>query len=318
MLVSFLQGFNVARSCKEEFGVSLWRCPSFLFVIMGFFVMTAVVVAYVIANYYSAEPELSALLALGTAAITLIFGNIILHSFSRVVEVSKMKSQFLNLISHQLLTPLTALKWSVNALENEKASSTQEELRELFGIIKQNSNTMIQMVNTLLDISRIENGKLKLNFEKCDIVKIVKESIAAHDEAMKTKQGGITYACDPGVSFVYADMARLKVAVQQLLDNAVKYSRVGSTISVALRLGGSGIVFEVKDAGMGIPKAEHKNLFGKFFQGSSGMVSERKGLGIGLFIAKFIIEASGGNIDFESQEGVGSKFWFSLPVYQKD
>ena len=317
METGFLANLNVRRQCKEQFGVSVLRCPIFLFIVMGVVVIASVLAAYVVANYYNANPELSALLALATAALILILGNIILHGITKVVELSKMKSQFLNLISHQLLTPLTALKWSVNALETENVVQTKAEQGELLSIIKQNSNVMIQTVNTILDISRLESGKLKLNFEKCDIAKVVEDGIASHADAAREKQSAITYTRDPGVTFVYADQARLKVAVEQLLDNAVKYSRTGSAISVALRMAGSVVVFEVKDAGAGIPKAEHKNVFGKFFRGSRGMMSETRGLGVGLFVAKYIVEASGGSINFESQEGVGSKFWFSLPAYNK-
>ncbi len=318
MKTGFLENFNVRHQCKEQFGVSVWHCPTFLFIIMGLIVMISILAAYLIASRFNADPEMSALLALGTAALMLIVGNIILHSVTKVVEVSKMKSQFLNLISHQLLTPLTALKWSVNALETEHVAQTKLEQDELLSIIKHNSNTMIQMVNTILDISRLEIGKLKLNFEKCDIAKIVKECIASREGAiMAEKKGLISYREEPGITPVNADYGRLKVAVEQLLDNAVKYSMVGTTIAVVLRPVGNTVVFEVKDAGIGIPKAEYKNIFGKFFRGSRGMMSETKGLGIGLFVAKFIIEASGGSINFESQEGVGSKFWFSLPAYAK-
>ena len=114
---------------------------------------------------------------------------------------------------------------------------------------------------------------------------------------------------------VYADSARLKVVIQQLLDNAIKYSKPGTSISVTLRTEGTAAIVNVEDTGRGIPKAEHKNIFGKFFQGATSDTDETKGLGVGLFIAKSIIEASGGKMDFKSEEGVGSTFWFALPLH---
>ena len=176
MASSFLRALNVRQSCKEEYGVSIWRCPTFLFIVIGFIVALSIITAYLVASRYSSEPELSALLALGTAAITFMLGHIILHGITKVIEISKMKSQFLNLISHQLLTPLTVVKWSVNALEDPAIVSSPQEQQDLLKNIKVNSNILIQTVEALLDVSRLETGKLRLNFEKCDIAKIIPET----------------------------------------------------------------------------------------------------------------------------------------------
>lgn len=315
MASSFLRALNVRRLCKEEYGVSIWRCPIFLFIVIGFIVILSIITAYVVASRYGSDPELSALLALGTATITFILGYIILHSITKVVEVSKMKSQFLNLISHQLLTPLTVVKWSVNALEDPAIISSLQERQDLLGNIKANSNILIQTVEALLDVSRLETGKLRLNFEKCDIVKIIKQGVVTHQNAADTKNVKIVYEGTGEEPFVYADSARLKVVIQQLLDNAIKYSRSDTSITVTLRTEGNKAIVNVEDTGKGIPQAEHKNIFGKFFRGTTSDTDEAKGLGVGLFIAKSIIEASGGKIDFKSKEGVGSTFWFALPLY---
>lgn len=315
MASSFLRALNVRRSCREEFGVSVWRCPTFLFIVMGFIVILAVVVAYIIASRYSSDPELSALLALGTAAITFTLGHIILHTITKVVEVSRMKSQFLNLISHHLLTPLTVVKWSVNALEDPAIVSSPQERQDLLGNIKANSNMLIQTVEALLDVSRLETGKLRLNFEKCDIAKIIKQGIVAHQDAADSRNVKIIYEEKGGEFFVHADSARLKVVIQQLLDNAIKYSKPDTSISVTLHTEGNKAILNVEDTGEGIPQAEHKNIFDKFFRGTTSDIDEAKGLGVGLFIAKSIIEASGGNIGFKSKEGVGSTFWFALPLH---
>ncbi len=315
MAFQFLSTLNLRRTCKDDYGVSLWRCPSFLFIVFGFIVILSISAAYVVGTRFSAEPELSALLALGTATITFILGQIILQGITKIVQVSKMKSQFLNLISHQLLTPLTVVKWSVNALEDQSAVLNLQEQQELLRNIKSNSNILIQTVESLLDVSRLETGKLRLNFEKCDIAKIIEQGVVSHQNAADTRDVKIIYEVIDKELFIYADVARLKVVVQQLLDNAIKYSRPYTSISVTLKKEGNMAVLNVEDTGKGIPQAEHKNVFGKFFRGTTIDNAEVRGLGVGLFIAKSIIEATGGKIYFKSQEGIGSTFWFMLPLY---
>lgn len=315
MVCKVLRRFNLARQCREEFGVSLWRCPSFLFVLMGLVVILSTLIAYYVANRYNQEPEMSALLAIGTTTTTLIIGHFVVQSFSRLVEVGKLKSQFLNIISHQLLTPLTAMKWSINTLESEGAVCDTEKQKEMYGIIKENSNKMINMVNTLLDISRIETGKVTMNVEPFDIGETTKKIIAMKSNDLKERHCSISFTSDPILPQVMGDPIRTRMVIENLIDNAIKYSRENTTITITAGKEGGAVVFSIQDSGVGIPAHEHKNIFQKFFRASNETTSQTKGLGLGLYLVKFIIEASGGAIRFESQEGVGSKFWFSLPAH---
>ena len=317
MFHTLLERFNITRQCREVFGVSLWRCPSFLFVLMGFVVILSTLIAYYIANRYNKEPEISALLAMGTTAVTFIIGHFVVQSFSRVVEVSRLKSQFLNIVSHQLLTPLTALKWSVNTLESEDATCDAKKQKEIQDIIKESSNKMINIVNTLLDITRIETGKVKIIGEPFNIVETTKKIIALRKNDLEARQCSITFSSDPVLPLVKGDPIRTRMVIENLIDNAIKYSKNNASIIIAITQEGGNVIFSIQDFGVGIPAHEHKNIFQKFFRASNEMVNETKGLGLGLYLVKFIIEASGGSIRFESQEGVGSKFWFSLPACDK-
>lgn len=282
---------------------------------MGTVVILSTLIAYFIASRYGKEPEVSALLAMGTTAVTFIIGHFVVQSFSQLVEVNRLKSQFLNIISHQMLTPLTALKWSVNMLEGEGAVCDAQKQKEIHGIIKENSNKMISVVNTLLDISRIETGKVKLNFEPFDIVETTKRIIALRKTDLEARHCTIEFASDPGLPRVMGDPVRTRLAIENLVDNAIKYSKNSASIIITLAQEGNNVVFSIQDSGVGIPAHEHKNIFQKFFRSSNEMESQTKGLGLGLYLVKFIIEASGGAIRFESREGIGSRFWFSLPAH---
>ena len=314
MLCGFLSKLNLARQCREDFNVSIWRCPTFLFILMGAVVMISILTAYFISNKYGQEPEMTALLVLFTTAITFTIGHIIVRSFSLVVEANHLKSQFLNIASHQLLTPLTALKWSVNALDNETIASDAGKQKEMLGILQENNNKMINLVNGLLDISRMENGKVRMSPEKFDIVKTVKKLVSLKENELAKKQNKVEFSSEKDSFWVMADPARTKMAVEHLIDNAIQYSRQSESIFLNIKEKDGRVIFEIQDRGIGIPARERKRIFGKFFRARNASDVQRKGLGLGLFLAKFIIEASGGEINFESEEGVGSKFWFSLPA----
>ena len=314
MLCGFLSKLNLVKQCKEDFNVSVWRCPTFLFILMGVVVMVSILAAYFISNKYNQEPEITALLALFTATVTLVIGHIIVRSFSLVVEANHLKSQFLNIASHQLLTPLTALKWSVNALANETIASDVKKQKEMLDILQENNNKMINLVNGLLDVSRMENGKVHMSREKFDIVEIARNLVSSKENELAKKQNKVEFSTGNNSFFVMADPTRTKIAVEHLIDNAIQYSRQGENIFLNIKEKDGKIVFEIQDKGIGIPARERKRIFGKFFRARNASSVQQKGLGLGLFLAKFIIESSGGEINFESEEGVGSKFWFSLPA----
>lgn len=305
---------NLPKQCKEEFNVSVWRCPTFLFTLMGVVVIFSILIAYFIANNYGQDPEITALLVLFTAAFTFTIGHIIIRSFATVIEASRLKSQFLNIASHQLLTPLTALKWSMCALGTDNVSSDIKKQKEMLFIIQENTNKMINLVNGLLDVGRMENGAIRLNPEKVDMVKTVNDIVASKADELAKKKNRIEIVNEKEAMWARADLVRLKIAMESLIDNAIQYSRYNDVISLALKTEGDKIIFEIADKGIGIPARELKHIFGKFFRAGNASVYQQKGLGLGLFLTKFIIEASGGEIDFESKEGVGSKFWFSLPT----
>ena len=314
--MSFLSKLNLAKQCKAEFNVPVWKCPTFLFILMGLIAIVSILTAYLVAANYGSAPEVGALSSLVSAAIILILGHVIIQSFTRVIEVDRLKSQFLNIVSHQLLTPLTSLKWSVSMLETESLKPDKEKLEEAYGMIRDNSNKMIHIINALLDVSRIETGKVIITPERVDVLKVTRDVLASRKGELESQRHRLELKADENLPAVRGDTARVKMAMENLVDNAIKYSKPDSPIFVSLWAQGGSVVFEIRDTGVGIPMHEHKHIFRKFFRSANELSLQTKGLGVGLYLVKFIIEALGGSVDFESQEGVGSTFWLSLPVHK--
>jgi signal transduction histidine kinase len=284
---------------------------------MGFVVIGAILTSYFLSKTYNIDPEIQALLALFVAFVTFTIGHFVVQSFSKLAEASMLKSQFLNIISHQLLTPLSALKWSLNLLNSENVKVPQEEKAELFSIINKSNENMINIVNSLLDVSRIDVGKIKLDMSEVDIVKIVKEVMKERKNEAGFKDTNFKFEIEDDLPTVYTDEIRMKVVIDNLIGNAIKFNKMGKDIIIELFREKNNIVFSVEDFGIGMTKMEKKHIYSKFFRGKNIFRYQTKGFGLGLFTAKFIIDASGGELNFESKEDVGSRFWFSLPIYKK-
>ncbi len=312
----FFEKFNFLRQCRD-FKVPLYRCPIFLFLVMGFVVIGAILISYFLSRTYNLDPEIQALLALFVAFVTFTIGHFVVQSFSKLAEASMLKSQFLSIISHQLLTPLSALKWSLNLLNSENVKVPQEEKAELFSIIEKSNESMINIVNSLLDVSRLDLGKIKLDKSEVDLEKIVREIIKARKDEAEFKNTNFILEIEESLPKIYTDKIRIKVALDNLIGNAIKFNKLGKDIIIELFKEGNKVTFSVEDFGVGMTKIEKKHIYSKFFRGENIFRYQTKGFGLGLFTAKFIIDASGGKLNFESKEDIGSRFWFSLPIYKK-
>lgn len=309
---------NVIGQCKK-FRVSLWACPTFLFLLMGLVVIGAMMITYFLAKNYNLEPEAQALVVLITATITFIIGHFIVRSFDNLLEINKLKTRFLDIISHQMLTPLSSMKWALSLLKQDDTHFSEEEKNEFFGIIKQSSDDMINIINSLLDVSRIDTGRIKLNITEFNLQDVVEEVMQKRANDVKIKEASVILDFEKNIPNVIADPMRIKVVVDSLIDNAVKFGKQGSGIIIQLYQDKNRVVFSVQDFGVGISKKERKHLFKKFFRSDEKAVRlQTKGFGLGLYVAQFIVEACGGKIDFESEEGIGSKFWFYLPTVNKN
>ena len=281
---------------------------------MGAVTIAAMLGTYFIATYLSEEPQVVALIVLLTAVIIFTIGYFIINSFSYLAEANRMKSEFVSITSHQLRTPLSAAKWSLNLLMDEKVCPLGSKEMEYLDIIKNSNERMIKLVNDLLDVSRIEQKRLDLKIQKFSLAKIIQDFIT---EAAPMAQGhGISLDLEVKANLpdAWADPSRIRLVVQNLIDNAVKYSNEKSAVKIKLGQTNGFLKFEARDNGVGIPERQKDQIFQKFFRSENVKKHQTDGTGLGLFIAKAIVEASGGKIGFVSEEGKGSTFWFTVPI----
>ena len=242
---------------------------------------------------------------------------VVLHDISREKMVEKIKSEFVSLAAHQLRTPLSAIKWTLKMLLDGDLGEITEEQRDFIEKTYQSNERMIGLINDLLDITRIEEGRYLSKPVLASFEEIVTSVLDFCQQEIIRKEINLELE-KPQIKLPQAsmDVEKIKLVVQNLIENAIKYTPLGGkiTVSVGYREDKKEIIFSVKDTGVGIPEDQQSRVFTKFFRGANVMRMETEGSGLGLFISKNIIEAHGGKIWFESKEGQGTTFYMVLPV----
>lgn len=243
-----------------------------------------------------------------------IYGSVIVfRNITKEYEIDKMKTEFISLASHQLRTPLSAIKWFIELLQEELGNFTGEQ-KEIVENINVSTKRMIELVNTLLNISRIESGRLIVNPRPTDVAVLVTEAIK--EVIIRANQKGLEIQTNflENIPSVSIDPRLIREVYLNLLTNAIKYTPKGGKIIVSLYIDDKYLVSSVEDSGLGITEKDKPKIFQKFFRADNAQKIETDGTGLGLYLAKSIVESSLGEIWFESEENKGSKFYFTLPL----
>jgi len=237
-----------------------------------------------------------------------------LNSMSeQLKELDHMKADFFASMSHELRTPLTSIKEGTGLLLDGVGGPTTDKQRKLLGIITEESNRLISLVNTFLNLSKMEAGMMRYDFETTHIEPLIQRAVAEIAPLVEAKQIQLESALDNPMPAVRLDPERILQVLRNLMGNAVKFTPKGGQVSIAAKAHDGILEISVKDSGPGIPEESLRSIFEKFSQGSHSGVNGRQGTGLGLAIARNIITSHGGNIWAESQMGSGSKFVFVLP-----
>ena len=245
---------------------------------------------------------------------------VVFRDVTKEREIDRMKTEFVSLASHQLRTPLTSIKWYAELLLEEKeGKKLGAEERDFVKEIHGGNERMVELVNDLLNVSRIETGK-KFTIEKKsnEIIPIIKQAIKEHE--IVAQQKNIEIICEKKIDekiILLVDKEKILQVFHNFISNAIKYSSEGKKIYVGCDEEKDRYVFHVKDEGEGIPKDQQDKIFQKFFRASNVILTGAEGTGLGLYIAKSIVEGHEGKTWFESEENKGTTFFVSLPKEAK-
>jgi signal transduction histidine kinase len=245
------------------------------------------------------------------AGLFLVYSNV-----RRELHLSRLKSDFVANVSHELKTPLALVRLFAETLELGRVPS-EEKAQQYYRVINKESQRLTQLINNILDFSRIEAGRKEYRFVPASVARIVAEVVDSYRFHIEQQGFQLQVNVAEDLPEVEADPEALGQALLNLLNNAIKYSRDAKAIVVDVRRDDGRVLVSVTDQGIGIPKGEHKKIFEKFYRGEDSLVHETKGSGLGLPLVRHIMEAHGGAVEVESSPGKGSTFTLVVPVGRK-
>ena len=244
----------------------------------------------------------------------IVGGIVVFRDITHEREIEEIRTDLISIASHQLRTPLSEIKGLVSLLDDNIAGPLNPKQKEYIELLSVANERMINLVNDLLNISRIEQGRLQLNFQKVSLGTLTAEICKGLMVNTKQRKQNLEIFIDQNLPYVVADPEKTKEIISNLVDNALKYTPNGGTIQVRASANSSGCWVLVKDSGVGIPKAKQKELFQKFSRIENPLSQKTTGSGLGLYAVKQLVEKQNGHVWVESEEGKGSTFGFVLPI----
>jgi signal transduction histidine kinase len=242
------------------------------------------------------------------AGLLLVYSNV-----RREMHLSRLKSDFVANVSHELKTPLALVRLFAETLEMGRVQS-EEKAREYYHVINKESQRLTQLINNILDFSRIEAGRKEYRMTPTSVGRVVASVLETYRFQIEQQGFTLEEAVEPDLPLVDADPEALTQALLNLVNNAIKYSRDDKHILVEARRDGASVRLSVRDRGIGVAKPEQKKIFDKFYRAEDSLVHETKGSGLGLSLVKHIMDAHGGRVEVDSSPGRGSVFTLVLPA----
>ena len=240
---------------------------------------------------------------------------VIMHDITREKIAERMKEEFVTLAAHQLRTPISGVKWSLKTLLDEDLGEINKKQKDIIEQAYKTNNKVVSLIRDLLAVAEIEEGKYLKKLSLWSIEDIINSVVNDFNDQLKKKKIKIKiFKPQEELPKIMVDVERLKLAFGNIINNAIKYNFGGGSVIVSLVKHEKYIEVSVKDTGIGIPLSQQNKVFTKFFRSSNVMKIDTEGTGLGLYIAKNIIEAHDGRIWFESEENKGTTFYFTIPI----
>lgn len=235
-------------------------------------------------------------------------------SNKQLLELDETKDEFISMASHQLRTPLTSVKGYVSMVLEGDAGKITPTQRKLLEEAYASSERMVHLIGDFLNVSRIQTGKFMLERHETDLSEVIRQEVEGMKQIADSHGVKLTYRKPKVFPMMYLDDGKLRQVIMNFLDNAIYYSPDNTPVTVTASLEDGNAVVRIVDKGMGVPLVAQKKLFTKFFRAENARTQRPDGTGVGLFLAKKVVDEHGGSIVFESTEGKGSTFGFRLPV----
>ena len=237
-----------------------------------------------------------------------------LRDISREAEVERLKNEFISTVSHELRTPMTSIKGYTDLLFLGMAGGLTDAQRSFLKIIKSNADRLTALVNDILDISRIETGRMRLTIGALDLGQIISQTVVSFQGQYREKGLNLVWEEPQDLPDVRADAARVAQVMSNLIANAWQYTPAGGTVAVSVHAVDGFLQTDVSDTGIGISPDDVGRIFDRFYRADHPIVQEAEGTGLGLSIVKMFVEMLGGEIWVESEPGEGTRFSFTLPL----
>ncbi len=308
-----LESLNPLGACRK-YKIPFWKCPNFLFFVMGLVIIASIIVTYYVATSKIGNPGIVSLIVLFVAGVLIIIDFIITKSFENIFEANKMKTEFIEVISHQLRSPLTNLKFSLETLLDERLDRISDEEMEYYSVLRENIKKMGGLIDNLLLTSRIETEGFPEKKKVFSLEELVKDVVSKFKAFAEASNVNISLNIKEKLPEVIADPFWIEQVIENLLDNAIKYTKDKGDIIIMVSLKFGKVFFSIQDNGVGIPEEEQKYIFQKFFRSKNALKKETHGTGLGLHIAHEVLKSSRGKIWFKSEENKGTTFYFTLPT----
>ena len=237
----------------------------------------------------------------------------VLRDITREVEADRSKTEFISTVSHELRTPMTSIKGYADFLAQGAVGPLEKQQKHFLDVIRRNADRLSLLINDLLDISRIEAGKVRLELKETQLSRLLDQAIESMLIPAQNKGLTLTFAASPNLPLVMVDWDRLTQVITNLLGNAINYTETGG-IQVSVKAEANKVWTEIRDSGIGIPSEILPHIFDRFYRADDSTVQSNSGTGLGLAIVKAIVEMHGGELLVESEPGIGSTFTFVLPA----
>jgi signal transduction histidine kinase len=319
LIKKVLWEFNLPARA-QEMGVPIWISPQFIFLVMGAIVVAVLLTTRVIALQYL-DPDVSFLIILGLSIFLLVVTFVVVRAFEKVLEAKQseavkakevlaLKDQFVFIAAHELRNPVNAIKWAVELIQSKSRGGALPG-KDLFDVLERSADRLFELVHDLLQVARLESGAVHFSYQGYSARAVCDDIVSQHALGAKKEKKQLICHIPKDAPKIVVDQNRLKEIFDNLLGNAVKFSPSGSEVSISAEWDAQNVTISVADQGSGIAKEDAPHVFEKFWRAESSKKIE--GTGLGLFIARHLVEQMGGEIWFESEPGEGTTFFVKLP-----